>query len=80
MWEKSSGRGQRGVGAHSTGRSSGNGNFGKSPQWLRGGDLARVGVARSKGQKEIPREQPLAPAKTTPAALAAQGAWQDLST
>lgn len=38
-----------GVGAHSTGRGSGNGNFGKSLQWLRGVDLARVGVARSKG-------------------------------
>lgn len=37
-----------------------------------------MGVARSKGQKKIPRKEPLDPAKTTPAAAAAQGTWQKL--
>lgn len=41
-------------------------------------DLARVGVAGSKGQKEIPRKEPLDPGKTTPAAVEAQGTWQEL--
>lgn len=41
-------------------------------------DLAGVGVVGSKGQKETPRKKPLDPGKTTPAALAAQGTWQEL--
>lgn len=36
---------------------------------------AGVGVAESKGQKEIPRKETLDPGKTTPAAVAAQGTW-----
>lgn len=64
-------------GRRGTGSGSGNGNLGlgfrgqrKSLQWLRGGDLARVGVVRSKGQKKIPRKQPLTPVTCSPGRLA----------
>lgn len=46
----------------------------KSLQWLRGGDLARVGVARSRGQKKAAPGSGEDSLPLTPATFAAHGA------